>query len=82
MTFTEKLSRLTEQMNKSKVGRRAGLATSTIGSLLCTGSIPRADTALRIARVLRVSIEWLVDDEQGWPPVREEFADTAEAHAA
>ena len=69
MDFTEKLRRLTRDMNKSRIARRAGLSTTAITDYLSKRYAPRADTALRLARVLNVSLEWLIDDAQSWPPV-------------
>jgi len=69
MKFHEKLARLLEDRNVSEVSRRAGMGVSTLGVYLYKRSIPRADFCLCIARVLCVSVEWLLDDSQGWPPV-------------
>jgi hypothetical protein len=69
MTFTEKLSRLTEDRTKTKVSRRAGLHPTAISNYLVKGCVPRGDIALRIARAIGVSAEWMLDDAQGWPPV-------------
>jgi len=73
MTFREKLVVLVENMNKSKVSRRAGISPSGISNYIAkTGSIPRADIAARIAKVLGVSVDWMLDDTQGFPAVRVE----------
>lgn len=69
MTFTEKLARLTEDRTRARVSRRAGLPPNAISDYVNKGYIPRADTAFRIARALSVSVEWLLDDVQSWPPV-------------
>ena len=69
MTFIEKLRRLTDDRNKSKLARRMGLPPTAIHAYLSKGYMPRANTALRIARALSVSFEWLLDDRQNWPPV-------------
>lgn len=68
MNFTEKLGRLTEDRSKAGVAAEAGLPATAISNYLNKKHIPAADTALKIARVLKVPLEWLVDDEQGWPP--------------
>ena len=70
MTFHEKLKRLTEDRKCSVLCRRIGLPPYTIANYLCKKQTPSAPIALRLARVLGVDLAWLVDDEQGWPPVR------------
>lgn len=69
MTFTQKLARLTEDRHKVRISRRAGLAPTTVSNYLNRGSMPGADVAFRLARALNVSVEWLLDDSQDWPPV-------------
>jgi hypothetical protein len=68
MGFKEKLARLTGGRIKSQVAREAGLPQTTVSDYINKGYIPRADLALRLAKALDVSVEWLIDDEQGWPP--------------
>ncbi len=69
MTFHEKLAQLCEDRSQAAVSRRAGLPSSAITKLLFERQMPRGDRALRLARALHVSVEWLLDDAQGWPPV-------------
>jgi len=69
MTFTEKLTRITEDRNRCAVARRARLPTNAINDYINKKYRPRADTAVKIARALNVSIAWLVDDSMGWPPI-------------
>lgn len=69
MNIVEKLRRLGETRNKSEISRRAGLGPNSFSAYLAKGSLPRCDIALRLARALDVSPEWLIDDEQDWPPV-------------
>jgi plasmid maintenance system antidote protein VapI len=69
MTFAEKLARLTEDRLKTRVSRKAGLPPAAISDYIAKGNTPGADTALRLARVLGVSVEWLIDNDQEWPPV-------------
>lgn len=69
--FHEKLKRRVEEgrLNKARAARDVGLPESTISSYLAkTDSLPRADIALKIARAIEVPVEWLIDDEQEWPP--------------
>lgn len=69
MTFHEKVTRLCEDRNKSKLSRRAGLSSTGISSYIAKGCLPRLDIALRIARAIGVSLDWLADDTANWPPV-------------
>lgn len=69
MTFLQKLARLTADRHKVRISRRAGLAPTTVSNYLNRGSMPGADIAFRLARALNVSVEWMLDDSQGWPPV-------------
>jgi hypothetical protein len=69
MDFTEKLRRRSLEIgNKSKASRAQGLKPNAISSYVAKASLPRADIALKMARALDVPLEWLVDDEQDWPP--------------
>lgn len=67
MRFTEKLRAITAGLNKSRIAEEAGLSTTAISDYLQKGYTPRGDKALRLARALKVSVEWLLDDEQGLP---------------
>ena len=69
MTFAEQLQRLTEDRIKSKLSLRAGLPATAINDYIAKGHLPNAVKALRLARALGVSLEWLVDNDQSWPPV-------------
>ena len=68
MTFHEKLKKLTEDRIKSVMSIRAGLPRMAISNYLAKKQTPSCDVALRIARTLGVSVEWLIDDSRGWPP--------------
>jgi transcriptional regulator with XRE-family HTH domain len=68
MTLQNKLTRLAEGRIKSFVCRQAGLHPCALSAYLHRGQIPSAEVALRLARALGVSVEWLVDPEQDWPP--------------
>jgi|GEM_PF-4264958 len=71
MELIEKLRRLCEDRNKSAVSRNAGLPPTRICDYLNKGSMPSATNAVRIARALKVSPAWFIDDSQDWPPVWE-----------
>jgi len=68
MTVTEKLIRLTADRGKSQVAGAAGLPKSAISNYIAKKQMPRGDNALALARALNVPLEWLVDNEQDWPP--------------
>lgn len=69
MTFTEKLRRLCSDRNKAAVSRNAELPTNAVSNYITKGQCPMAPIALRLARALGVSVEWLIDDAKDWPPV-------------
>src|SRR5438552_1110885 len=69
MNFKEKLKRATEGKKRSDLARRANLNPKVISNYINRKStIPRADIAAKIAKALDVTVEWLFDDAQGWPP--------------
>ena len=71
MQFHEKVRRQVQalDLNRSKAAREVGLPVSTINNYVSTtASLPRVDIAIKIARALKVPLEWLADDEQDWPP--------------
>ena len=72
MTIHEKLRWLLETANYAAVCRKAGIAQPTLCNILARGSTPGIDTALKLARALKVDVGWLIDDSRGWPPVRVE----------
>lgn len=72
MSIHEKLERLTDDRFKTRVARKAGLTANALHAYLKRKQMPRADNALRLARALGVSVEWLIDDTQEWPPIRQE----------
>jgi transcriptional regulator with XRE-family HTH domain len=84
MTFAEKLRRLIDDgcLKATRISERAGLGKNAIASYLAKRCIPRGDIALRIARAFRVNVAWLLDDSQGWPPVRVETEIAAVQDAA
>lgn len=52
-------------INRKTLAHEAGFDVSLIGKGIKTGSAPSADTAVRIAKILNVSVEYLVT---GIPP--------------
>jgi hypothetical protein len=81
MTIHEKIDRLTKLANRRAVSKAAGLGSSTLGTILRRKAGITTTTATALARVLGIEVGWLVDDSQGWPPVRKE-ADAQEPVAA
>lgn len=69
MNINDKLARFAETTKMSAIARRVGVNHSTISKYVSGQSHPRYDVALRLARALNVSPEWLIDDAQEWPPV-------------
>jgi DNA-binding XRE family transcriptional regulator len=69
MTTTEKLARLLDRSNRAVIARDAGIQKQTLYSITRGKHLPQSKTALRIARALGVSTDWLLDDSQGMPPV-------------
>jgi transcriptional regulator with XRE-family HTH domain len=69
MTITDKLRRFAEIHNMSAIARKAGCGPAVINGYVRAGKIPSAPRAYAIACALGVSVEWLLDDRQDWPPV-------------
>ena len=68
VTFTQKLAKLTNGKNKAAIARAADLQPTLVNAYVNKGYMPGADIALRLARVLAVPVEWLIDDAADWPP--------------
>lgn len=64
------MSRLLESRNASALARGVGLHVSALKDAANKGQLPKADKAVKIARALGVSCEWLFDDSIEWPPPR------------
>ena len=62
MNFWERVQELIDMNNLERKGLslEAGFNHSNIGKGIKTNSFPAADTAVRIAKVLKVSVEYLV----------------------
>lgn len=69
MLLSEKLSRFSETLKMGTIAARAGIGRTAMSKYIRHGATPGYDKAVAIARALGVSIDWLLDDEQGWPPV-------------
>lgn len=68
MHWREKLRMLLRSANAAELSRRAGLNPSAISGAASKGNMPKADKAIKIAKSLNVSVEWLFDDDAPWPP--------------
>jgi len=67
MKFGEKLRELTAKINKRATSRAAGLPPNAINDYIKKNYVPRADTALALARALNVPLDWLVDETRDCP---------------
>ena len=72
MTIHEKLERITRYSNRSALSRAAGLGPTTLSMILARRSEITVSTAVKLAKTLGVDLNWLVNPEAGWPPVRVE----------
>ena len=66
MVLKKKLELLLEGKSRPEIARRAKLNPNIFADYISKGHMPRADKALRIARVLGVPFEWLIDDSLDW----------------
>lgn len=61
-TFIERLERLMEDkgLQQKDLAEKAGISSNGISTWKTTGTLPRADVAVKIARILGVTVEYLV----------------------
>lgn len=66
-TFNDRLEKLLKERNlqKKDLADAIGISANGISTWKATGTIPRADIAIKIARYLNVSVEFLVLGETG-----------------
>ena len=64
-TFNDRLERLLadKKMQKKELAEKIGVSQNGISTWKATGVIPRADIAIKIAKELDVSVEYLVTGE-------------------
>lgn len=64
-TFNERFERLVKSahLQKKDIAEKAGVSANGISTWKITGTIPRADIAIRIAQILNVSVEYLIIGE-------------------
>lgn len=63
MNFWERVDKLLEEkeINRKTLAAEAHFDASNVTKGIKNGNIPAADTAVKIARILNVSVEYLVD---------------------
>lgn len=68
--ITEKLRHLRAEKgwNRSEVARQADLPISTYQAYEKLNRKPKGEAAIKIARVFGVTLDYLLDDERGYPP--------------
>lgn len=59
-------------MTNKALAEQVGIAASNIGKGIQKGSSPSADTAVKIAKILGVSVEYLVSGMESAPQPREQ----------
>ncbi|MEM8781914.1 MAG: helix-turn-helix transcriptional regulator [Planctomycetota bacterium] len=68
MDLATKITKLLGTRPLTDLADAVGASRGSFNNYVNRGSMPRADVALRISRELDVPFDWLVDDEQNWPP--------------
>lgn len=61
-SFFDRLERLLDEreMQKKELSSKVGISSNGLSTWRVTGTIPRADTAIKMARLLNVPVEYLV----------------------
>ena len=72
MSFGDKICRLRGDRSYAAIGAAAGCSGEHIRRLEHDHARPNVSLALRLAREFDVSLDWLADDSQGWPPPQSE----------
>ena len=68
MELKEKLRRAKGNRSYADLARAAGCSPENIRKLIDNGHEPKLYLAAKLARELGVSLDWLADDAQSWPP--------------
>lgn len=68
MELRKKLIKIFELYNVAAVARAAGLKPITVQKWAKGIQTPRSSMIGPVARVLRIDLEWLLDDSAEWPP--------------
>jgi hypothetical protein len=73
MKIADKIKALTVFANKAQISRLLKLNPGSFSVMVYNGSVPSSTIALKLSKILGVSAEWLMDDNDStWPPVRVE----------
>lgn len=77
-TFYLRLERLLQEkkMTKKELADRCGISNNGISTWGVTGTVPRADVAVKIAKTLNVSAEYLITGEIAHIDMKDELAYT------
>jgi transcriptional regulator with XRE-family HTH domain len=80
MRFAEKVNRRLAELgwNDSRLAIEAKVSTSAVGKWTDGESLPRIDLAIRVARALSVSLDYLADDALDEPPPPSEARSVAD----
>jgi transcriptional regulator with XRE-family HTH domain len=70
VTFAQKLTEWLQLKgwSRAQLAEAAGLKPTLLTNYVARSSVPQIDNALKIARAMGVSLDWLADPAQGWPP--------------
>jgi transcriptional regulator with XRE-family HTH domain len=81
MRFAEKVNRRLAELgwNDSRLAIEAKVSTSAVGKWTDGESLPRIDLAIRVARALGISLDYLADDALDEPPPATEERSEADA---
>lgn len=74
MQLQEKLQRLKEGRSYSEIAKKIGCSPENVRKIIDQGTEPKFLLGVRLAQVLGADIEWLADEQQGFPimPTRSE----------
>lgn len=77
-TFYLRLERLLQEkkMTKKELSEKCGISNNGISTWGVTGTVPRADVAIKIAKTLNVSTEYLITGELVQIDMKDELAYT------
>lgn len=67
-------------MNRMALANAAGFSVSNVGKGIQKGSSPSAETAVKIAKILGVSVEYLVTGDNVEPTKEKDFQDLRKYH--
>ena len=68
MEWVEKVRRLKGQRSLADIERAAGWGRNSLASRMSRRVVPGVNLGISLARALDVSVYWLFDAGDGWPP--------------